>query len=281
MNYKHIFHAGNIGDAFKHIVLLGLLQSLQRKDTPFCYLETHAGAGKYDLSSPMAQKNGEFNAGIGKIFTAENPPSLVNDYLACVTQMNPAEKLLVYPGSPFFALSSLRTQDRMVLSELHPEAFQELKSALRHDKRVVIHHQDGYQSLKACLPPKERRGLVLIDPPYENPKELSSLPSILAQALKRWETGIYALWYPIKNRPPVDVFLRELKHQIQKPILITELSVLPEEVQTSLNGSGMVIVNPPWQFDELLQQVVPWLWNALAIEGKGRYCVDLLTKENC
>lgn len=277
MNYRHIYHAGSFADVFKHIVLWGLAQSFHRKETPFCYLETHAGNGKYDLTSDAAQKAKEFTGGISKLINAANPPSLVHEFLACINKMNPANELTYYPGSPYFAQLSLRAQDRMLLSELHPDAFQTLKASFRGDKRVVVHHQDGYQSLKAYLPPKERRGLVLIDPPYEDKNELNAMPALLAQTLKRWETGVYALWYPIKDRASLELFHRELKNAVQRPLLITELCIQPEDVAARLNGSGMAIVNPPWQFDQQLEAVLPWLWDVLAVNKQGRFTVTTYT----
>ena len=158
---------------------------------------------------------------------------------------------------------------------MHPEDYTALKKALGHNKQIGIHHQDGYQNLKAFLPPKERRGLVLIDPPYENPEELLSLPATLAQALQRWETGVYALWYPIKTRQQINHFYRALKAKIQKSLLIVELSIHAEDIPTQLNGSGMVIVNPPWQLDQTLKDALPWLWHALSPDRHGSIKIRL------
>ena len=269
MNYRHSYHAGNFSDVFKHVILIALLQSLMRKDTPFCYLETHAGTGCYDLLADTTQKCLEFKNGIEKIFSQKEPPDLIQQYLACVKKINPPDELRYYPGSPFFAKNIARPQDRIVLTELHAEDVQLLKNFFQHDKQVAIHHQDGYVSLKAFLPPKERRGLILIDPPYEKNNELMEIPSRLAQTLKRFETGVYAVWYPIKGRAQNQLFHQALKTSVHRPFLTAELCVYDDDVATRLNGTGMVIINPPWQLDETLKTVLPWLWQILSIEGRG------------
>jgi 23S rRNA (adenine2030-N6)-methyltransferase len=159
----------------------------------------------------------------------------------------------------------------MILSELHPEQCSLLKKLFAHNKQIAIHCQDGYQSLKAFLPPKEKRGFVLIDPPYEKSDEFTELTKMLPEAIKRWETGTFALWYPIKNHTATDRFIHSLKEKIKRPILIAELSIYPEDNMQQLNGSGMLIINPPWLLNEELQQVLPWLWNTLSKKGLGRY----------
>jgi 23S rRNA (adenine2030-N6)-methyltransferase len=269
MNYRHSYHAGSFADVFKHVVLVALIQSLLRKETPFCYLETHAGIGCYDLFSEASQKNLEFENGIKKILTANDPPSLIQDYLSCVKQLNQSNELRYYPGSPYFAKHWMRLNDRIVLSELHQDDAKTLKKFFAEDKRVAVHHQDGYQSLKAFLPPKERRGLVLIDPAYEKNEELMSLPGLLAQTLKRWETGIYAIWYPIKTKQQNKLFQQELKTKIERPFLSLELCIYSQDVAHTLNGSGMIIINPPWQIDQQLKNTVLWLWNALSPNEQG------------
>lgn len=262
MNYRHIYHAGNFADVLKHSVLIALIQSLLHKNTAFCYLETHAGTGCYDLFSEAAQKNKEFENGIKKIIEANDPPHLIQDYLACIAKLNKPNEWRYYPGSPFFARYFLRTEDRIILSEWHPEEMHALKKFFAEDKHVAIHKQDGYQSLKAFLPPKERRGLVFIDPPYEKNNELMSLPTLLTQTIKRFETGIYAIWYPIKSERENTLFHRELKEKIERPFLTAELCIYPQMAQ-QLNGSGMAIINPPWKIDQRLNETLAWLWNVL------------------
>lgn len=214
-----------------------------------------------------------------KVMTQDQSPPLVKRYLGCVQKINSQlsksrfASLRYYPGSPFIIRPFLRAQDRLIASELQPQEYQALKNAVGFDRQMAIHCMDGYQGLKAFLPPKERRGFVLIDPPYENPGEFKQLAAALGEALKRWETGIYALWYPIKDRPPVDQFHQVLKQTIKRPGLILELSIYPEDVPSHLNGCGLLIINPPWKFDQEMKETLAWLWNTLAVSHQGAFRV--------
>jgi 23S rRNA (adenine2030-N6)-methyltransferase len=283
MNYSHSYHAGNFADVFKHITLLALIKSFLRKENGFCYLDTHAGNGSYDLFAEAAQKTKEYELGISKLFHKEHPPQLIKQYLSCVQRINNRltkaviSDLRYYPGSPTLAHYFLRPQDRMVLSELHPQTAQNLKRIYADDKRVSVHLNDGYQSLKAFLPPKERRGLILIDPPYERPHEFADLVTAIPTALKRFATGTYAIWYPIKDRPQIDRFHRAIKEVVKQPILVTELSIYQEVSPLHLNGSGLLIINPPWELDRQIQDFLPWLWKSLSIQGQGQYRNAILT----
>jgi 23S rRNA (adenine2030-N6)-methyltransferase len=279
MNYRHLYHAGNFADVMKHIVLVGLITALLRKENPFCFLDTHAGTGYYDLLSEAAKKNKEYANGIMKVLSQENPPPLVKRYLGCIQKTNSRlsqsrfASLRYYPGSPLIIRPFLRPKDRIIATELHPQEYQELKQACGNDRQLSVHQMDGYQGLKAFLPPQERRGLVLIDPPYENPDEFKHLTAALGVALKRWETGIYALWYPIKERLPIDHFHNLLKEKVQRDLLVIELSIYPEDVPSHLNGCGMLIINPPWKFDQEMNQTLPWLWKTLTLSHQGRFRV--------
>lgn len=276
MNYRHSYHAGSFTDVFKHIVLTALLNSLMRKESPFCYIDTHAGIGYYDLYSESANKTKEYQGGIEKLIQNNNPPALVKRYLDCIHNINNrllGEKyasMRYYPGSPMVARQMIRANDRIVACELHPEDYQLLKEAFALDKQTAIHHTDGYLGLKAFIPPKERRGLVLIDPPYENPDEFTRIAHSLPSALKRWATGIFAIWYPIKDSASVERFYRTLKQTIEQPILIVELTIYPD-LANHLNGSGMAIINPPYQIKETLDHILPWVWNSLTINKQGAY----------
>jgi len=277
MNYRHIFHAGSFSDVFKHVVLLGLLEALKQKDKPICYLDTHAGIGTYDLLSNNAQKTQEFAGGIVKLEDQANLPEWVADYLTIVRSFNPDSTAInIYPGSPCVAEAVLRAQDRMVLIELHQDDVEQLKQVFWRNKQVAVHRQDAYEALKAHLPPKEKRGLVLIDPSFEKTDEFKQIIRGLKQALQRWQTGVYAIWYPLKDKGAV----REFKYQLAKlPIqncLITELSIYPEDVGSRLYGSGMAIINVPWQFDKMLKQCLPWLWQVLSVAGAGDYKIEWL-----
>jgi len=206
MNYRHIYHAGNFGDVFKHAILTLLIQNLLRKDTSFCYLDTHAGIGVYNLLSTAAQKTKEYESGIVKLLKCENYPKELDTYLGIVKKLHEG----YYPGSPYIVRSLLRPIDRMILLELHDDDIITLKQQFWNDKQVAVHHYDGYQGLKAFLPPKEHRGLVFMDPPFEQPNEFDQIIVALKMATKRWATGIYAVWYPIKDLKAVNKFKNDL-----------------------------------------------------------------------
>lgn len=265
MNYRHIYHAGNFADVFKHSILTLLIQNLLRKDTPFCYLDTHAGIGVYNLLSILAQKTKEYELGIARILKCENHPAELDKYLAIVKKLNVNNMTISnYPGSPYIAYSLLRPIDRMILLELHHEDIFTLKEKFFNNKQVSVHHYDGYQGLKAFLPPKERRGLVLIDPPFEQPDEFEQIIAGLKVALTRWATGIYAIWYPIKDIKAVNQFKFNLHNLGIKNLLIKELII--EKYDTTSNafrGCGMAIINPPWQFDQLVTPIISWLQKIL------------------
>lgn len=278
MNYRHGYHVGSFTDVFKHIVLTILIESMKRKETAFCYIDTHGGAGIYDLFSAFADKTKEYKTGIEKIIQSDNPPPIIKHFLNCIHHINnnlthaKYSALQYYPGSPVIARALLRPQDRLIACELHPEEYQSLRNTFAGDKQAAIHHTDGFLGLKAFLPPKERRGLILIDPPYENTDEFSHIARSLQSALKRFETGVYAIWYPIKDKSSVDAFYRTLKSNIDKPILKVELTIYPD-LPSHLNGSGVAIINPPYQLEETLNAVLPWVWKSLTINDQGGFSV--------
>jgi 23S rRNA (adenine2030-N6)-methyltransferase len=288
MNYRHIYHAGNFADVFKHCVLIALLQALQRKEKGFCYLDTHAGSGRYDLRAAEAQKTGEFSAGIERILRqkiAGAVPAEISAYLAAIKSINsnphleqnknPAEIFpSIYPGSPLIARHFLRPQDRMILAELHPHDAALLKKEFRNDKQTAAHQQDGYLALKAFVPPAEKRGLALIDPPYEQENESERIYAALQLALKHWATGIYAVWYPIKEQRLAHALQQQLTSLPAKEILYAELSIYPEDTPLGLNGSGLAIINPPWQIEARLHQLLPWLWQALSPQKTGGFRIS-------
>lgn len=276
MNYRHSYHAGNFADVVKHIILTGLIGALQGKESSLCYIDTHAGIGYYDLLAETSAKSKEYMGGIEKIIAAEKPPAIVQRYLDCVHKINNKlthttfSSLRYYPGSPMIARQLARPHDRIIACELQPGEYQLLRSTFAGDKQVAVHHTDGFLGLKAFLPPHERRGLVLIDPPYENPDEFTHIAHSLPIALKRWNTGIYAIWFPIKEKSRIEQFYRTLKADIKEPIFAIELTIYPD-LPNHLNGCGLVIINPPWQFDESIQELLPWIWNALTINNQGGY----------
>lgn len=280
MNYRHAYHAGNFADVLKHVVMIAIIQSMQRKDTAFCYLDTHAGMGYYDLQSEPTQKTKEYLGGIEKIISAEHPPALIKTYLNCIHDINNQlshanyASLKYYPGSPLIANHLLRPQDRLIACELQPEQYGLLREAFIGNRQAAIHHTDGFLGLKAFLPPKEKRGLILIDPPFENPDEFTQLARHLPHALKRFESGVFAIWYPIKDLRQVERFYQALEQSISAPILSIDLTIYPD-LPSHLNGSGLAIINPPWQFKETIDGVLPWLWKALSINGQGQYATKV------
>jgi len=269
MNYRHIFHAGNFADVMKHAVLALIVEHLRAKPAPFCVLDTHAGVGRYDLTSDPAQRTREYAEGIGRLFGAPPPHPALAPYLDAVASLNPDGALRWYPGSPRLARALLRPQDRLVLSELHPEDAATLKAEFARDRQTAVHAMDAYHALKAHLPPKEKRGLALIDPPFEEPDEFARLVGGLGRAHARWPTGIYAIWYPIKERPAVWRFQEALAGAGIPKILLAELTIHPEDTHLRLNGSGLAIVNPPWRLDETLDAVLPALHAVLPGTGGG------------
>jgi 23S rRNA (adenine2030-N6)-methyltransferase len=271
MNYRHLYHAGNFADVFKHILLISLIQSLQRKPKPFCYIETHAGRGCYDLTATEAQKNAEFREGASKIWKMRETPDVVTTYKTIIRQFNQKSGLHFYPGSPTLVKALLRANDRMWLCEWQEEEARQLQQLFIHERKIKVFQQNGYQALKAWLPPLERRGLVFMDPPFEQQTEFKDIINGLQEAYRRWQTGIYAIWYPIKSQAEVTRFHQSLRRTGFEKILIAELCIYPEDVAIRLNGCGLVIVNPPWQWDEQLQILLPWLWHQLTVKQQGYY----------
>ncbi|MFN2308813.1 MAG: 23S rRNA (adenine(2030)-N(6))-methyltransferase RlmJ [Gammaproteobacteria bacterium] len=280
LSYRHGYHAGNFADVFKHVVLLQLLHALQRKPAPMFVLDTHAGTGRYDLAAAEAIKNREFVGGVQRAMQCAGAPEAVGDYLARVRAENAEDETLrYYPGSPWLIRSLLRAQDRLALSELHPADFAVLKRLFAGDRQVAAHRQDAYQGLKAFLPPPERRGLVLIDPPYERKDEYARVAAGLQAGYARWPTGVYAIWYPILSRSLITRFHAAITATGIRKILCVELRIGADSACTAFIGSGMLIVNPPWPIQEDLAGLLPWLWRCLAPEGLGGQGVSWLVPE--
>lgn len=268
MNYRHIYHAGNFADVFKHAILTLVIERLKAKPAPFAVIDTHAGVGRYDVTSAEAQRTGEFARGYGQVAAAL--PKALAPYRDAVANLNPSGTPRFYPGSPALALALLRPQDRLVACELHPEDARHLKLALRGDRRAEVHHRDGYQALKAFLPPKERRGLVLIDPPFETPDERRTIVQALAMAHERWPTGIYALWYPIKANSEATLLHGELANTGIRRQTALELRLYGGDHPARLNGCGLAVVNPPFRFDAIALPILQALHRALGAEGGTR-----------
>ncbi|MEO7052759.1 MAG: 23S rRNA (adenine(2030)-N(6))-methyltransferase RlmJ [Rhodanobacter sp.] len=281
MNYRHAYHAGNFADVLKHTVLLALIESLQAKPAPFCFVDTHAGSGEYQLDGFEAGKTGEYKDGIARLHPAEKVPPLLQRFRASILGSDGnAQGLKRYPGSPLQVARLLRPGDSAQLCELHAEEAGKLRDLFRGNPQVHVHQRDGYEALKALVPPREKRGLVLIDPPYEaQDAEYKLIEQALKTALQRWPTGIYAIWYPIKLRSQVQPFLRRLQHGAAKRILRAELLLHPDDSPLRLNGSGMVVLNAPWNLDAVLREPLRTLASLLAQEQPATWKLDWLLDE--
>ena len=265
MNYRHAFHAGNFADVFKHAILLALLDALTAKDKPLCYFDTHAGRGRYALDEEEAAKTGEWRDGIGRLFEDSEPPTPLRRYVEAIRAFNPDGTLRNYPGSPLLAARALRPDDRLVLCETQQDEAVALRALFRDDRRAHVHARDGYAALNALLPPSEKRGLVLIDPPFEAQEgEFAAIEAALGSAHARWPNGVYAVWYPIKTHRTIAPFHRHMADGPFDKVLVAELLVRPDDSPLRLNGCGMLIANPPWKLDATLTSLLPAMRHALA-----------------
>lgn len=281
MNYRHLYHAGNFADLMKHSILVILLQALSRKSGPWCYFDTHAGAGLYDTAAASAARTGEARAGIGRLWqVAADLPAALQELLRIVRDFNsaqPAATPRYYPGSPLIAAALARNHDRLIVAEKQPDEAALLKQRLRHDARAAVHVRDGYEMLRALVPPPERRGLVLIDPPFERDDEFLQMADTCLAAHRRWPDGVYCLWYPVKDTPIVARFHRRLRDSGVRRILLAELRIGPATA-ANLAASGMLIVNPPWQTDADIAATLTFLARTLA-PVQGASSVEWLVRE--
>jgi 23S rRNA (adenine2030-N6)-methyltransferase len=283
MNYRHAYHAGNFADVLKHVVLIMLIEHLKKKSTPFFYLDTHAGRGIYDLSEAQAQRSGEYKGGIGRVLEAP-VASLPEEVAAYATLVRASagkghSAITAYPGSPHVVERLRRAGDRLVLVELQPKEAAALRVAVGRGRRISVIEGDGYTTLKAQLPPREHRGLVLIDPPYESDAEFDLVLTALELGRERWPTGTYCVWYPLTDRAGPLRFRRDLAHSGLRKVLDLQLSVLPPDAQIALPGAGLVIVNPPWLLDERMRTLLPALHRLLSPDGQGGWNVGWLVPE--
>ncbi len=281
MNYRHAFHAGNFADVFKHTILIGLLEALRAKPGAFCYVDTHAGRGLYDLRGDEATRTGESDEGIDRLLAADDLPAALRDYVERVRAGGAEDgdgELVAYPGSPLLARPLLREQDRAILCELQPEEAAALRTALRGDPRMAVHQRDGYAALKALLPPPQKRGLVLVDPPFEaQGGEYTAIQKALEEAFRRWPNAIYAIWYPIKKRETIVPFHRWLRNA-PGDVLVAELLIHPDHSPLRLNGCGMAMVNTPWQFDQSIEAWLPTAKYLLTTDDGGEARLDWLRR---
>ncbi|MES2072402.1 MAG: 23S rRNA (adenine(2030)-N(6))-methyltransferase RlmJ [Pseudomonadota bacterium] len=290
LSYRHAFHAGNHADVLKHFVTIQLFNYLAQKDTAYTYIDTHAGAGLYALDGGYASKNAEYETGIAPLWDRKDLPAALAEYVDLVKEMNPSGKMRYYPGSPYCAEKILREQDRLRLFELHPseikilsENFQRLDAhkeaqgqrPTTRGKRTIIAAGDGFQGLKALLPPPSRRGMVLIDPPYEVKDDYRRVKETLEDALKRFPTGTYAVWYPVLNRPESRQLPERLKRIPANGWLNVSLSISgPSPDGFGLHSSGMFIINPPWTLEATLREVMPYLVKVLGRDAGAGFNLE-------
>lgn len=272
MNYRHGFHAGNFADVFKHALLARLLVYLTRKETPIRVIDTHAGEGAYDLAGDEAERTGEWRSGIARIAEFATADSRARDllapYLDIVGPLDGEGRPMLYPGSPLIAQRLMREQDRAIFCELRPDAFEKLQARFARDKRVKTILIDGYVGLAAFVPPKERRGLVLVDPPFEKRDEFARLSETFLESHRKWPTGIYALWYPVKDEAETRRFIGALRDSGVKRVLRMELSVGGDFGDERLRRTGLVVVNPPFTLEEEARVICAFLVRRLG-RGEG------------
>ncbi|HVY19551.1 MAG TPA: 23S rRNA (adenine(2030)-N(6))-methyltransferase RlmJ [Bauldia sp.] len=282
MNYRHAFHAGNFADVVKHATLALLIERLKAKDAAFRVIDTHAGVGMYDLAGDEAGRTGEWILGIGRLWETQRDAALdalLAPYLECVAAANGSGPLARYPGSPWIARHLFRRQDRLTAVELHPEDAAALETLFAGDIQVRTIALDGWLALGAFVPPKERRGIVLVDPPYEERAEFDTMLDAFMGAYRKWPTGIYALWYPVKDLAAVDRFRVGLAKSGIRRLLRAELTVRDRNAEGTFNGTGLVICNPPWQFADALETLLAGLVPILG-QGEGAgYLLDTVADE--
>ncbi len=284
LSYLHAYHAGNFADVLKHLSLIHTLDYLAQKPKPYFYLDTHSGPGLYKLSDSEAQKNEEYLNGIGKLWHIKNLPPPIERYKTVIKTCNQPHNtnntsdLTFYPGSPWIATTLSRMQDRLSFCELHPRESEALKQNFQSDRRIHIQSQDGFQAAIAAMPPKERRGLVLIDPPYEVKQDYQRVVDVLIACHKRFATGTYAIWYPVVNRRTIDTMLNALQHSGITNIQVFELGLQKDTTERGMTSSGMIFINPPWTLWQAMEQSLPFLAKALSGE-QGVYKMRQLVTE--
>ncbi len=279
LSYRHLFHAGNFADVFKHALLARLLIALGARDKPYLYLDTHAGTGRYDLSHEWAWKAREFEGGIARLWERRDIPGALAPYMDIVRAENPKGRLRYYPGSPLIAAKLHRLGGRLVFTELNKDDCAELETVVGRARNTAVHLMDGYHALTAFLPPPEKRGLVLLDSSFDRAREFPRIVKALKEAHRRWATGVYAIWYPLMDAASMRDFARSLENSGIRKILRLELTIGRQAESRFMAGSGMVVINPPWKFDSESRPLLDWLAQALSPDGGGRSKVDWLVPE--
>jgi 23S rRNA (adenine2030-N6)-methyltransferase len=282
MNYRHAFHAGNFADVFKHAVLASVLRYLTQKEAAFRVIDTHSGTGLYDLAGVEAERTGEWRSGIGRLLERDLQPALAGflaPYLDVLAMVRGYAGPAAYPGSPLIAQNLCRADDRMIFVEKHPVDVGLLRQAIGRDRRAKVLELDGWTALSANIPPKERRGLVLIDPPFEVPDEFERMGKELVRAWKKWPTGLFMLWYPLKNPDQTRLFMRALAETGIPKMLRLELMARRETVGGPLAGSGMIVINPPWTLEGELRTALPGLRDLLGVDPGASWMCDWIARE--
>jgi 23S rRNA (adenine2030-N6)-methyltransferase len=277
MNYRHAFHAGNFADVFKHIIIARILTHLREKIAPFRVIDTHAGEGLYDLAGEEASRTEEWRDGIGRLIAAKLPANaaeLLAPYLAALRACNRGDELRYYPGSPLLARHLKRPQDRLVACELEPCAAAALSRHLQGDPAVKAVRIDGWIALNAYVPAKERRGLVIVDPPFEEPNDLIRLADGVTAAYRKWPTGIYLMWYPVKESEGPERFIKRLRRAGIEKCLRVEFAVASPAAAGGLNACGVIVVNPPWRLAAEIRTFAPVLLNVLGRDAGCGYLLD-------
>ena len=277
LSYQHRYHAGNFADVHKHLVLTLALQGLAGKPAPFTVIDSHAGEGLYDLTSPEAARNQEYRDGVESLLRAPDPPPLVRAYLDCVRAQNTPGCLQYYPGSPKFATAFTRPGDEMVLAELHPQALAALKKTFRRAPHVHIHKRDGFEAIPALVPPATKRGLVVMDPAYEEKSDYETVVRTIERAYARWSTGGYLVWYPLLPERRHEALVRALRDCGIKKILRSEWHHKLPEAERGLYGSGVIWINPTWKAEDELRALGDWLLRVKF--GTGPAILDWLAGE--
>ncbi len=277
LSYRHAFHAGNYADVLKHLVQIEILLHLGKKDKSFEYIDTHAGAGVYGLKSKHAQQTSEYKDGFAKLSPTDYPE--LKAYFSCVKHFNTSDELVYYPGSPMIAEQFLRHKDRSWLFELHPTDLEKLQQNFSGKRHARITQSDGFSGLLPLLPPASKRGLILIDPPYEVKNDYDTAVKTLIAAHKRFATGTYALWYPVVERDRINTLEKKLRNSGIKNIQLFELGQEPDSIERGMTAAGMIVINPPWTLKQKLKTLLPKLADTIGINGKGNFRCETITGE--
>ena len=279
LSYRHIYHAGNHADILKHLIVSQICRHLVKKEAPFFYLDTHAGIGQYALDSEQAQKNKEFQSGISRLLDEDNLPEPIDAFLDIVREMNPDGALQLYPGSPKIVDYYLRKKDKLHLCELHPNDYPLLAALFPNKRKANVVKDNGFAAVKAMLPPPQKRGFTLMDPPYEVKKDYQYVVQALKDGHQRFPQGSYAIWYPVLSRKQADDLIRDVKNTQIRNVLLVELCIRDTEKQRGMAGSGMIIVNPPWTLEKDSNECLPVLQRVLAEDDQAGHQVRWITPE--